>query len=90
MILKKLDPRGSSICPHVGAIYMYITIIFKRLRNSLSNQSQILYEGFIGRGNQCVHENPGHMTNMATMPSYFSFVQLLYFQVSDRCPWATC
>ena len=80
---EKIGPQGF-ICPHPGAIYMYITMIFKHLRNCLANESQILYEAFIGRGNQCVHENPGHMTKMATMPiygknsSYFSFVQLLY------------
>ena len=67
------------------AIYMYITIIFKHLRNHLANQSQIL----------CVHENPGHMTKMATMPiygknrNYFSFCPdtvLVDSQVSDCCP----
>ena len=64
---------------------MYIVIMFKHLRNRLANQSQILYEAFKGRGNQCEHENPGHMTKMATMPiygkknSYFSFVQLMYW-----------
>ena len=47
-----------------------ITIVFKHLRNPMANQSQILYEASIGRGNLCVHENPGHMTKMATMPIY--------------------
>ena len=30
MILKKIGPQGQD-CPHPGAIYMYITIIFKDL-----------------------------------------------------------
>ena len=30
MILKKFGPQGS-VCPHPGAIYMYITVIFKNL-----------------------------------------------------------
>ena len=36
----------------------------------MANQSQILYEASIGRGNQCVINNPGHMTKMAAMPIY--------------------
>ena len=84
---KKIGPQRF-ICPDPVAIYMYmyITTIFNHLRNRLANQSQILYEAFLGRGNQCVHENSGHMTKMATMPihvygkplSYFPFVHLLY------------
>ena len=31
MILEKFGPQGS-VCPHPGAMYMYITIIFKDLR----------------------------------------------------------
>ena len=30
MIMKKFGPQGS-VCPHPGAIYMYITVIFKDL-----------------------------------------------------------
>ena len=30
MILKIFGPQGS-VCPHPGAIYMYITVIFKDL-----------------------------------------------------------
>ena len=30
MILKKFGPQGS-VCPHLRAIYMYITVIFKYL-----------------------------------------------------------
>ena len=30
MILKKFGPQGS-VCPHPGAIYMYITMIFNDL-----------------------------------------------------------
>ena len=30
MILKRFGPQGS-VCPHPGAIYMYITVIFKDL-----------------------------------------------------------
>ena len=76
---EKIDPRDS----YAPTLWQY-KCIFKHLRNRLANQSQILYEAFIGMGNQSVRENPGHMTKMATMPiygknpSYFAFVQLLY------------
>ena len=66
---KQIGPQGF-ICPHPMAINIYIPIIFEHFRNRSANQSQILYEAFIGRGNQCVHENPGHMTKMATMSIY--------------------
>ena len=54
---EKIGPQGP-ICPQLGAIYICITIAFKHLRlgNSLANQSQILHEASIGRGNQCVHK----------------------------------
>ena len=54
---KKIGPQGF-VCPHPGAIYMYITIIFKDLflRNHLANQIQILYEASIGKGNQCLYK----------------------------------
>ena len=90
---EKIGPKGL-IYPHPVAIYMY----FKHPRKCLANQSQILYEAFIGRGNQCVHENPGHLTKMATMSIYGKTPQLLFFcpvivladsHVSGRCPWAT-
>ena len=73
------------ICPHPVAIYMYITIIFKHLRNRLANQSQIF---------QCVHENLGHIPRWPPcqyMVLFFCPVTALAdSQVSDRYPWATC
>ena len=55
MILKKFGPQGS-VCPHPGAIYMYITMIFKDLlRNRLANQSQTLCGAFLGRVNESLY-----------------------------------
>ena len=43
---------------------------FKRLllRNRLTNQSQILYSAFLGRGTKVYINGPGHMTKMAATP----------------------
>ena len=41
------------VCPCPGAIYMYMTIIFKHLlRNCLANQSQTLCGASLERGNE--------------------------------------
>ena len=57
MILKKFGPQGS-VCPHPGAIYMYITVIFIDLLflNCLANQSQTLCGAFLGRVNEIVYK----------------------------------
>ena len=57
MILKKFGPQGS-VCSHPGAIYMYITVIFKDLLllNCLANQSQTLCGGSLRRGNENLYE----------------------------------
>ena len=43
----------------------------------LANQSQILYEASIGKGNPVYINNLGHMTKMATMPIYNPIKNLL-------------
>ena len=60
------------ICPHPGAIYMCISIIFKLLllSNHLANQSQILCEVSIGWVTNVFMNYPGHMAKMAAMPIY--------------------
>ena len=57
MILKKFGPQGS-VCPHPGAIYMYITAIFKDLLlcNCLANQSQTLLGALLGGGNESLYK----------------------------------
>ena len=55
-ILKNFGPQGS-VCPHPGAIYMYITVIFKDLLlNRLANQSQTLCGEFLGRMNESLYK----------------------------------
>ena len=49
---------------------MYMTIIFKLLRNYLANQSQILFGASLERGDKIYINCPGHMTKMAAMPIY--------------------
>ena len=53
MLMENLSPLGV-VCPCPGAIYMYMTIIFKQpfLRNCVANQSQKLCGAALGRGNE--------------------------------------
>ena len=46
------------VCPCPGAIYMYMTKIFKYLvsGNSWANQSQTLYGASLGRGNEMLYK----------------------------------
>ena len=45
------------VCPCPGAIYMYMTIIFKHLlRNRLANQSQTLCGASLERGNESLYK----------------------------------
>ena len=88
MILKKIGPQ-ELVCPHPGAVYMYISLIFKHLLwNHQADPSQILCEASIGWGSQCMN-NPGHMTKMAAMPIYgkkpFKNWWLKYYNVSWPC-----
>ena len=57
MLMKKLWPQGV-VCPCPGALYMYITVIFQYLLllNRLANQSQIVSEVSIGRGDKNVYK----------------------------------
>ena len=52
MVMKKNCPQGV-VCPCPGAIYMYMTIIFKDLLlNHLANQSQTLSGASLGKGSE--------------------------------------
>ena len=52
LFMKKND-LGGVVCPCPGAVYMYITIIFKHLLwNHLANQCQISYESSLGSGKE--------------------------------------
>ena len=65
------------VCPHPGAIYMYITIIFKDLflSNRSANHSQILLEASIGSGN---------MTKMTAMLKYGKTPSNIFTKPVDR------
>ena len=69
--MKKIWPQGV-VCPCPGAIYLYMTTIFKYLLhwNRLANQSQILCGASLGRGNESLYNGPGHMTKMTAKPIY--------------------
>ena len=56
MFMKIFLPLGV-VCPCPGAIYMYMTKIFKDLfsGNSLDNQSQTLCGASLGRGNESLY-----------------------------------
>ena len=74
MYINIWSPGGCLSLP--GAIYMYITIIFKHylLQNILANQIQIACEAsIICKGDNCLFEVPwshGFMTKMAATPIY--------------------
>ena len=57
LLMKKIWPQGV-VCPCPGAIYLYMTTIFKHLLhwNRLANQSQILCGASLGRGNESVYK----------------------------------
>ena len=67
LLMKKIWPQGV-VCPCPGAIYLYMTTIFKHLLhwNRLANQSQILCGASLGRGNESLykwsrsHDQDGH------------------------------
>ena len=63
---------GAHLPPPLGNILtVVITIISKHLLwNCFANQSQILCEVSVGRGNNVYINDPCHMTKMATMPIY--------------------
>ena len=71
LLMKNIWPQGV-VCPCLGAIYMYMTTIFKHLLhwNRLANQSQILCGASLGRGNEIYVNGLGHMTKMAVTPIY--------------------
>ena len=57
LLMKKIWPQWV-VCPCPGAIYLYMTTIFKHLLhwNRLANQSQILCGAFLGRGNESLYK----------------------------------
>ena len=68
--MKRIWPQGV-VCPCPGAIYLYMTTIFKHLDwNRLANQSQILCGASWEGGTKVYINGPGHMTKMAAMPIY--------------------
>ena len=69
--MKKIWPQGV-VCPSPGAIYLYMTTIFKHVLhwNRLANQSQILRGASWEGGTKVYINGPGHMTKMAAMPIY--------------------
>ena len=103
MILKKkMDHRGSSAPPR-GIIHVYYHNIqasqkpLGQPKPNVIKYIKLKFEACIGRRYQCVHENPAHITKMASMPinvknpSYFCPVTVLVdTKVSYRCPWASC
>ena len=69
----------ASVCPSPSTVFKDLF-----LRKPLANQSQILYEASIGRGNQCIKNNLGHMTKMATMPIYGKNPWKIFFSGTGR------
>ena len=57
LLMKKNWPQGV-VCPCPGAIYLYMTTIFKHLLhwNRLANQSQILCGASLGRGDESLYK----------------------------------
>ena len=56
MLMENFSPWGV-VCPCPGAIYMYMTIIFKHLLlNRSDNQSQTLCEASLERGNESLYK----------------------------------
>ena len=57
LLMKNIWPQGV-VCPCPGAIYLYMTTIFKHLLhwNRLANQSQILCGASLGRGNESLYK----------------------------------
>ena len=80
MILTKNGPQGL-ICPHPGAIYMYISIIFKHLSSETTSPIKAkFYVKHLKDGVINVYiNNPGHMTKMATRPIYGKNLSKIFF-----------
>ena len=57
MFMKIFCPQGV-VCPCPRTVYMYMTKIVKHLLsgNGFANQSQILCEAKLGRGNESLHK----------------------------------
>ena len=57
VLMKKIWPQGV-VCPCPGAIYLYMTTIFKHLLhcNRLANQRQILCGASLRRGNESIYK----------------------------------
>ena len=65
------------VCPCPGAIYMYMTIIFKQLLSETAwpiNAKFHVAPSWEGRNNISIN-GPGHMTKIADMPIYGKNIQ---------------
>ena len=80
MILTKNGPQGL-ICPHSGAIYMYISMIFKHLSSETTWPIKAkFYVKHLKDGVINVYiNNPGHMTKMAARPIYGKNLSKIFF-----------
>ena len=80
MMLTKNGPQGL-ICPHPGAIYMYISIIFKHLSSEITRPIKAkFYVKHLKDGVINVYiNNPGHMTKMAARPIYGKNLSKIFF-----------
>ena len=78
--LTKNGPQGL-ICPHPGAIYMYISIIFKHLSSETTWPIKAkFYVKHLKDGVINVYiDNPGHMTKMAARPIYGKNLSKIFF-----------
>ena len=77
MILPKNGPQGL-ICPHPGAIYLYISIIFKHETTwpiKAKFYVKHLKDGVIN----VYINNQGHMTKMAARPIYGKNLSKIFF-----------
>ena len=75
MFMKTFCPQGV-VCPCPGAIYMYMTIIFKHLLlGKVKFYRKHLYEG----GTNVIINKPVHMTKMAAMPIYGKNPSKIFF-----------
>ena len=64
-----MDPRAHMPPPR-GNIHVHLHNIQTSSPLKPLGQSKPNFEASLGWGNQCIINNPGHMTNMAVMPIY--------------------
>ena len=71
LLMKKIWPQGV-VCPCPGAIYLYMTTIFKHLLHwtAWPIKAKFYVEPPWEGGTKVYINGPGHMTKMAAMPIY--------------------